>query len=322
MSTQQDNDTHNEYINSVLTSDKGLSWLGQRLTTLEKENRISARQFALSVNFNPSNYGEVKKGTRNLPREKALAIARQYDTSIDWLLNEEAARRPPVEGVQVPFEDFMEVPDLSTPEAVAGFVAAGGSEAYVERLPKLLLPREYEKGNYLVIKVTQSSMDDGTDEAIKEGDKVLCKQLFWSKKEKPLHKRDVVYVIHHRDGSLVFKEIVDHNVNSGIIVCHSWNPDYQDYPIFLDGVIALYEVKKLVERPIRSRRRSTITRSVALLMTLLSLASCGKKEYNCSCRDTSSGQVVDQLTIEARDYDEADEICDAKSNSRFDCELY
>jgi transcriptional regulator with XRE-family HTH domain len=231
------------------------NWLGQRLALLEKENKLSGRKLALSVDFNPSNYGQVRRGTRGLPKDKAIALSQKYSVPLDWLLREDA-ERVPIEGVQVPFDDFMEVPDLSTPEAVAGFVAAGGSDEFVEKLPKLLLPKEYDKGNYLVIKVTQDSMDDGTDEAIKEGDKVLCKQLFWSKKEKPLHQRDNVYVICHRDGSMVFKEIVDHNVKSGLILCHSWNPDKQDYSIFLEDVVALFEVKKLVERPIRARRHN------------------------------------------------------------------
>jgi len=241
--------------------------LEELIKELKYNGLISNQEdFGAQLGYKKSYTSKVVNGHKK-PSDLRETIAKKFPSvSPTWLeagtgpILTSAARltRPVIEVEQVPEDDFMMAADLTEAEAVAGFIASGGSEAYVETLPKLLLPKEYGTGNYLVIRVTGKSMETGPDSGILADDKLLCKQVFWSKGEKPLHKRDCVYVIAHRDGGLACKEIIDHNVRSGLCVCHSWNPDWQDYTIFLEDVIALFEVKKLVDRSIRPRGNQTV----------------------------------------------------------------
>lgn len=150
--------------------------------------------------------------------------------------------------IQVPFSDFMETAYLPI-EAQAGYLdSLEGQE--VAKLDTMLIPREFEKGNYLIVELKGDSMNDGSYRAILDKDKLLCKELspvHWKNK---LHFNQYLFVIAAHDG-VVCKQITGHNKESGDITCHSWNPFYKDYVINLQDVYKLFYVKKIVDRGIR-----------------------------------------------------------------------
>src|SRR5690606_36755570 len=118
---------------------------------------------------------------------------------------------------------------------------------YLSNMETMLVPREYEKGNYLVIDVVGDSMNDGTLRSIRDGDRLLAKELdktFWTSR---LHFRQYLFTIISSEG-IVTKQIIDHNVQDGIITCHSFNSAYNDYTVDLRDVYQLFYVKKIVER--------------------------------------------------------------------------
>jgi transcriptional regulator with XRE-family HTH domain len=151
----------------------------------------------------------------------------------------------------VPEEAFMEVPVLVR-ESGAGYRSAAGDKKFVETLPTMLVPREYEKGNYLVIELVGESMNDGTDRSLLDGDKLLTK-------EEPLDRANIgklpikkhLFVIATKGEDPVAKQILSIDMEKGMLMCHSWNSEFEDYPIFLEDITRILKVKKLVERPIR-----------------------------------------------------------------------
>jgi hypothetical protein len=151
---------------------------------------------------------------------------------------------------QVHEDFFMEVPVL-TVYSQAGYLRANADSSYLKGLEKMLVPKEYDKGKYLVVEVTGDSMDDGTRRAICEGDKLLIKELDRSHWKNKLHFRKALFVVCTKEEGVVCKEIIAHDVENGVITCHSWNPLYDDYTVNLqDQVIQLFYVKKMVERRI------------------------------------------------------------------------
>ena len=76
---------------------------------------------------------------------------------------------------QVPFSDFMETEYLPV-EAQAGYLDCLESQD-TPKLDTMLIPKEYDKGNYLVIEIKGDSMNDGSNRSIQDGDKLLCKEL-------------------------------------------------------------------------------------------------------------------------------------------------
>lgn len=198
--------------------------------------------------------------------ETAKKIHSVYpDVSIDWLRTGEGdmivptSKRPdtkegngePVDFVrQVPFEDFMEAPVLIR-EAMAGYLAAQGDVEYLDKLPTMLVPKEFDKGNYVVIETVGDSMDDGTQKAICDGDKLLVKEVDHNLSVKSLPIERNIYVIATLGEAPVVKQITEINKKKRMIVCHSWNKHFDDYPVFFDDIYKLFVVKKLVERQIR-----------------------------------------------------------------------
>ncbi|MEN9370672.1 MAG: hypothetical protein RI952_1537 [Bacteroidota bacterium] len=94
---------------------------------------------------------------------------------------------------QVPFSEFMETQYLSI-EAQAGYLDSLESQE-IPKLETMLIPQEFEKGNYLVIEIKGDSMNDGTSRSIQDGDKLLCKELqkhHWTNK---LHFNQYLFVI-------------------------------------------------------------------------------------------------------------------------------
>lgn len=150
--------------------------------------------------------------------------------------------KPKEEITPLPYDDYMmvEYVDLS---ASAGML--GGSN--VDLLPdtkKRLVPREFDKGNYLVVRVNGDSMTDGTDISIPDGVEILVKEHVLENGDK-LPIRGNLFVICSREGN-VFKQIVEHNTDLGYIRCHSYNPKYEDYNIPMDDVFQIFIYRKIV----------------------------------------------------------------------------
>lgn len=149
---------------------------------------------------------------------------------------------------QVPHSEYMQVSFLSI-EAQAGYMDSLESNQPPE-LDTMLVPIEFEKGNYLVVEVSGESMNDGTIRSIADGDRLLCKDLQKHHWRNKLHYKQYLFVIVGHDG-IVCKQITGHDVERGEVICHSWNPLYKDYVINLNNVYQLLYVKKIVERRIK-----------------------------------------------------------------------
>jgi transcriptional regulator with XRE-family HTH domain len=187
-----------------------------------------------------------EKGKNTLEKGEKHPILRGKDANMD--INNKFVLPSSDQVKQVAFEDFQEVELLSI-EAQAGYLDA----IELNETPKLdymLIPREYEKGNYLVIEVSGSSLDDGSSRSIQDGDKLLCKELIKDHWKNKLHFKQYLFVIVGPEG-IVCKQITDHNPETGEIICHSWNPQYSDYTVNLENVYKLFYVKKIVERRIK-----------------------------------------------------------------------
>ena len=142
----------------------------------------------------------------------------------------------------IPYDNYMEVEyaDLST---VAGRLG-GYNPATLPEMKRRLIPKEFDRGNYLVVRVDGDSMDDGTSISIPDGTEILIKEYHLEKGEK-LPIRGNLFVIVSTEGT-VFKQIIEHNTEEGYIICHSYNQKYSDYKINLSEVLQIFIYRKIV----------------------------------------------------------------------------
>ena len=143
---------------------------------------------------------------------------------------------------------FPIIPDA----AVAGRLTGYG-DPDPEGLQTLSVPvdRRY-KGRYYIFTVRGASMDDGTTNALCDGDKVLCREVareYWSL---GLHRKNWYYFVFatYSEG-IIIKKVIDQDLENDTITCHSLNPEYPDIVLHLKDIIGVYNVVELVSRSMK-----------------------------------------------------------------------
>lgn len=146
---------------------------------------------------------------------------------------------------------FYNIP-LVPIHAQAGYARGYGDQEYIDELPTfpVIVDKNY-RGKYRVFEVEGDSMDDGSRNALYDGDKVLCREVkkdLWTSK---LHFHDWYFVLVLKTDGVTVKQITDHNLDAGNVTCHPLNPIFDDFTINLNDVAELYNVIKIVERNTR-----------------------------------------------------------------------
>lgn len=175
---------------------------------------------------NSSNDNMVQEVAKNYKKEKKQQQP-PYNTNV----------------TAIPYEDYMEV------EFVDLSVQAGPLGRHdVSELPKnrkMLVPREYDNGEYLVLKVDGNSMyKKDSDISIPAGTEILVKK-YYLENGNQLPIRNNLFVIDAKDGQAL-KQIILHDVEKGFIRCHSYNEDYKDYDIRMEDVLQIFIYRKVI----------------------------------------------------------------------------
>lgn len=117
--------------------------------------------------------------------------------------------------------------------AQAGYLSGFSDQAFLKELPKHpIIVDKYHKGNYFAFRVIGDSMDDGSKMSIPSRSIVVGREIqktLWTSRFH-IH-RYKEFIIVHKEGILI-KEITSHDVDNGVIECHSYNPDKEKYPDF------------------------------------------------------------------------------------------
>ena len=148
----------------------------------------------------------------------------------------------------IPENDYMVV-EYEDLETVAGKLGHSGDVSAIPDKKKRLIPKEYKKGIYLVVKVNGHSMDDGTKRSICDGEELLIKELDDFIVEN-LPIRNKLFVIVTSDGSAI-KQIRTVDKDRREITCRSFNSDWEDYEVGFDDILQLFTVEKVVNRKVK-----------------------------------------------------------------------
>lgn len=60
--------------------------VGRRISQLVEANNVAARQVALAIGMDPSQFAKILKGTAAISLEKLVDISSKYNVDIKWLL--------------------------------------------------------------------------------------------------------------------------------------------------------------------------------------------------------------------------------------------
>lgn len=173
--------------------------------------------------------------------------------NMDWILYEKGEpvldtprKNIDILGATLITEGGIMMIPLVNQYAHAGYMAGYADTEYIETLPKIpwIIDHDY-KGKYVSFEVRGDSMDDGLKHSYEQGDILLCREVYQEYWKSKLHIRqwDAFVIVHRTDG-IVIKQIINHDVENGIITVHSFNPVYDDYEIDLREVSQIFNVVK------------------------------------------------------------------------------
>lgn len=233
------------------------------ISRLKAEKRFKTqKEFGFLLGFKTeSGFSQVVNGIVPFPETLYSKIRTLYpDVNIDWLLNGKgdemfivatSEEEPLPHGQLKPkyYPHIMEV-RLVTNKAKAGWSEGYYNDEYLEDMPIVVIDAdENHKGRYLAFEVAGDSMEPD----YLEGDIVICREVqrhLWNSK---LHFKDWDFVIAHSTQGIMLKEIIDHNVETGNVICRSINQKYKDFSLNLREVSYLYNVVEVRQKGRKKR---------------------------------------------------------------------
>lgn len=211
-----------------------------RLESIKKFLTVPKKEIPSQVSDKEAAYILERRAKKITPNAKAIA-----DPPPTEILA--------TEGI-IPLADgkyLMNTP-LIPVKAYAGYITSWGDEEYINDLPvHPIIVDQAHRGEYKSFEVTGDSMDDGSKYSIEDRSIATGRRLDRSHWKNKFHlKKFSRYIIVSLDGILI-KEIIDHDTKTGIITCHSLNPDKKQYPDFelsLDRVIQIFNVVQVTKK--------------------------------------------------------------------------
>lgn len=214
-----------------------------RVLELLRDTKDTNYRIAKTTGISETAIGRYKRGTSR-PTVANAKIMMQYfeGGKLNYTVND-ARLMGDVQFMQVPYVPV---------HAQAGYPRGYGDQEYIDQLPMMpvLVDKNY-KGKYRIFEVSGDSMDDGSRNSLRDGDKILCREVQRDLWQSRLHINDWYFVIVCRRDGITVKQLTRHDVATGDIRCHPLNPIFEDFDLNLDDVAELYNVIKIVDRSAR-----------------------------------------------------------------------
>lgn len=245
----------------------------QRIKQLRKNKGESQSDLADVIGVSLRTIQNYEKGDVDVPTKNLSKIAKHYDVSIAYLfegvIEELEAENLTDQNVLVndPLEVYTTnsgniIEELSggkylltvpmvPHKAHATYISEFTDGEFISDLTKVsFIVDRVPRGRYQAFEIINDSMNDATLEteasrrAILSGDLVLGRELgkqHWTSKLNTNGFPFWIIVTHH---NIICKEIIKHDVENGIITCHSLNnsPEFQDFDLKLDECHQLFNI--------------------------------------------------------------------------------
>ncbi|MCW3465027.1 XRE family transcriptional regulator [Chitinophaga nivalis] len=239
----------------------------QRLKTFRTALRKTQQEFGTATGLKQGSYADVERGKVKVSGDIKNALIKEFSLNITWLESGKGSMflppaggntrdighlAYPLESAETPFIElgegqYLMLIPLIHEAAYAGYPGGYADAEYIGELPRhSIIVNKYHKGQYRAFEIVGDSMDDNTKQSIPDGSIVTGREIqqsYWTSKFHTHRFKD--YIIVHKTDGITTKRITHHDVEKGIITCHSLNPDknmYPDFEIHLKDVQQLFNI--------------------------------------------------------------------------------
>jgi len=232
-----------------------------RLKNILDNRGISSYKVSKDTKISRATMGNYLKGETEPNKANIKLIADYLDVDSDWLLtgkgemlkSEEKEKTPYLitkcgtKYYELPNGSFKMIVPFVPVKAYAGYIDNCCDAEHIEGLEEReFIVAEIHHGRYYSFEIKGDSMSYLGRGALYDGDIVLARELgrqHWM--DKLNIKKYPVWIIVLKD-TIVCKQITRHDIETGVITCHSLNtsPEYSDFEVSLNEVLQLLNVVK------------------------------------------------------------------------------
>lgn len=235
----------------------------ERINKMMSDRGVSAYEIAKNTGISESTLSRILSGKTKKPNARTIASIENYlasnygsNASTELKVNESREIFNTKSGntiEELSNGKFLLTVPLVPYKAHATYISEFADAEYIQDLTKVsFIVDRIPRGKYQAFEIINDSMNDATlersasREAILSGDIVLGRELgkqHWTSKLNTNGYPFWIIVTHH---NIICKEIINHNVEKGIITCHSLNssPEFQDFDLRLDECHQLFNIIK------------------------------------------------------------------------------
>lgn len=246
----------------------------ERIEELLKYSNMSAKKFAETIGIKTvQSLYDIQKGKiKNISKALAGKISETFpEIEKDWLITGEGEMlkqqesSPEASTVKTKGNDIY----LETSSGIKYYELSGNKyrmrvplvpfNAYARYISETCEPIQQDReswdevefivdkighGNYMAFEIKGDSMNDDSRRSFIQGDLVLARELDKVHWTNSLRYNQYPFWIIVLSDTILCKEIIDHNVETGDIICHSLNPspEYADFTINLKDVCRIFNI--------------------------------------------------------------------------------
>ena len=148
---------------------------------------------------------------------------------------------------ELPSGKYLLTVPLVPVRAQATYISEFADADYIGDLNKVsFIVDRVGRGSYRAFEIQNDSMNDGTIESIPDGSIVLGRELGKQHWKSKLNMNGYPYWIIVHKSTILCKQIIKHDVDQGIITCHSLNesPEFPDFEISLNDCHQIFNIIK------------------------------------------------------------------------------
>lgn len=234
------------------------------LIDIREKNGFTIAQMAEKLNIKLKKYKKIEAGNFEQSHEKdiqaideilgtnlhKIIYQKEYTTSyisdkeqINQLHEDEAIYTS--ERIQVPY-----LPAYTQTIYLKQYTVSG--KEIDANLKTIAIPKEPEEGYCMVIEIASNSMNNKTEKAICDGDKLLIQEMERSNwKKSNFDYKHNLFILFTVDYAIICREITNYNIDKEIFTLHAWNRDFADIDIGINDIHRIFYAKKIVERKIK-----------------------------------------------------------------------
>lgn len=222
----------------------------EEIKAVRKELGYTQKEFGEKLGVSLRAVQSWESGDRNISQSAALVLNELLLKNKNAIHNESEEEfwenKSGNKYFELPNGKYIVKVPLVPAKAYATYISEHCDADFIDGLIEISFDVDHiGRGKYVAFEIKGDSMDNGGLYDNPNGATTLCRELGRQHWKDGFRDSKYGWIIIHKD-SILCKDIIYQDLNTGIITCHSRNtsPEYSDFEISLDDVLQIFKIIK------------------------------------------------------------------------------